>query len=34
VEVTIMHGRQPTYEDELMLRAEVSKLVRLVKTGR
>ncbi|WP_199545293.1 hypothetical protein [Paraburkholderia kururiensis] len=33
IRLTIMHARQPTYEDELFLRAEVTKLVRLVESG-
>ncbi|QKM49979.1 hypothetical protein [Burkholderia glumae] len=33
IRLTIMHARQPTYEYELFLRAEVTKLVRLVESG-
>ncbi|WP_143134674.1 hypothetical protein [Burkholderia ubonensis] len=34
IRVTIMHARQPTYEDELFLRAEVTKLIRFIRTNR
>lgn len=34
IRLTIMHARQPTYEDELFLRAEITKLFRFIRTDR